>query len=235
MQRKEFLRRGLAGIGTIVALPTVVSSCTKEEGAVPNTDTGTGDGSCDLSPSETKGPFPIKTPADLVRANIIADRDGIALLVTLTVQDQNDDCATMAGVYVDIWHCDSDGNYSEYGGTGMQSTNYTNQHFLRGRQMTDANGQVSFISIYPGWYRGRAPHIHVEVLDANLSSLLVTQIAFPEDVSQTVYATEDYNGIYDTSNASDNVFADSLDGNMGQISGNTSDGYTLTHTIVVNG
>ena len=233
MERKEFLRRGLAGIGTIVALHKVITSCTQEDGVTP--DTGTGDGNCDLSPAETKGPFPIKTPADLVRANIVSDREGIALLVTITVQDQDDECAALPGVYVDIWHCDNDGNYSEYGGTQMQSTNYSNVHFLRGRQMTDANGQVSFISIYPGWYRGRAPHIHVEVLDASLDSLLVTQIAFPEDVSQTVYATDDYNGIYDTSNAQDNIFADSLDGNMGQISGNTSDGYTLTHTIVVNG
>ncbi|MCB0629913.1 MAG: hypothetical protein KDD15_09275 [Lewinella sp.] len=140
----------------------------------------------------------------------------------------------MEGVYVDVWHCDSDGNYSEYGGTQMQQTNYTNVHFLRGRQTTDANGQASFISIYPGWYQGRAPHIHVEVLDTNENSLMVTQIAFPEDISQTVYATDNYNGIYDTSNAQDNIFADSLDGNMCTISGNTTDGYTLTHTITLN-
>lgn len=231
MKRKDFLRKGLAGMGTIVALPAVITACTKEEGAVPDT----GDGSCAVSPAETKGPFPIKTPAELVRANIIADRLGVALLITLTVQNRNSDCAPLAGVYVDIWHCDSTGNYSEYGGTQMQSTNYTNAHFLRGRQMTDANGQVSFISIYPGWYRGRAPHIHVEVLDDATNSLLVTQIAFPEGVSQTVYATENYNGTYDTSNANDNVFADSLEGNLGEISGNTTDGYLLTHTIVVNG
>ena len=225
MERKEFLRRGLAGLSTIVALPTVITACTKEEGAMP--DTG-GDGSCTLSPSETAGPYPIKTPADLVRANIVADREGIALLTTLTVQDRNKDCAPMAGVYVDIWHCDSDGNYSEYGG-------FTSQHFLRGRQLTDANGQVSFISIYPGWYPGRAPHIHVEVLDSDLESLLVSQIAFPEDISRTVYATANYKGVYDTSNSADNIFADSLDGNMGAISGNTTDGYILTHTLVVNG
>ncbi|MCB0629914.1 MAG: hypothetical protein KDD15_09280 [Lewinella sp.] len=84
MQRKEFLKRGLAGLGTIVALPTVVSSCTKEDDVTPNTG---GDGSCELSPSETAGPFPIKTPADLVRANIVSDRLGVALLITITVQD----------------------------------------------------------------------------------------------------------------------------------------------------
>lgn len=217
-------------MGTIVAIPTFMSSCAKEDDVTPDT----GDGSCERSPAETEGPFPIKTPADLVRANIVSDRLGIALLINITVQDISSNCAALEGVYVDIWHCDSDGNYSEYGGTQMQQSNYTNVHFLRGRQMTDANGQVSFISIYPGWYRGRAPHIHVEVLDSNEDSLLVTQIAFPENVSQTVYDTENYNGIYDTSNAQDNIFADSLAGNMGTISGNTTDGYTLTHIINVN-
>lgn len=232
MQRKQFLKQSLKGLGTIIALPAVVSGCSKEEDiTTPGGEEGNGD--CALSPSETAGPFPIKTPADLVRANIVSDRDGIALLVTLTIQSKEDDCAPLAGVLVDIWHCDSDGNYSEYGGTQMQSTNYSNVHFLRGRQTTDANGQVSFVTIYPGWYPSRAPHIHVEILDSNENSLLVTQIAFPEDISKTVYATSAYHGDFDTSNAGDNVFSNSLEGNMGDTSGNTTDGYTLLHTITV--
>ena len=116
----------------------------------------------------------------------------------------------------------------------MQAEDFTDVHFLRGRQKTDANGQVSFISIFPGWYRGRAPHIHVEILDSSENSIRVTQIAFPEDITDTVYATDGYNGTADTSNNSDNVFANSLEGNMADdLSGNTSDGYTLTKTIVV--
>ncbi len=231
MKRKEFLRKGVIGLGSIVALPTAITSCNKEEMDIEIA--GGESGSCDLSPSETKGPFPIKSPADLVRANIISDREGIPLLLTLTVQDLNNNCEPMAGVLVDVWHCDSDGNYSEYGGTGMQSTNYTSAHFLRGRQATDANGQVSFITIYPGWYPSRAPHIHLEVLSSSGQSLLVSQIAFPEDVSKTVYDTDHYHGDFDTSNTRDNVFSDSLEDNMGSITGNTTDGYTLTHTIVV--
>lgn len=232
MERKEFLKKGLAGFGSIVALPGMLTSCTKEEETTTPTS---GEGDCNLSPAETKGPFPIKTPADLVRENIISDRTGVALLVTLTIQDLNNDCAAMEGVLVDIWHCDSDGNYSEYGGTQMQSANYTSVHFLRGRQMTNADGQVSFITIYPGWYPSRAPHIHVEILDQSANSLLVTQIAFPEDISNTVYATTAYNGDFDTENEGDNVFSDSLDENLGEVSGNTTDGYTLTHVITVDG
>lgn len=63
---------------------------------------------------------------------------------------------------------------------------------------------------------------------------MVPQIAFPEDVSEAVYAIEGYYGSADTANTRDNVFADSLDENLGTIMGNTEDGYTLLHTITVN-
>lgn len=228
MDRKRFLKHGLTRLGSIVALPTAITACSDDG------DNNTNTGDCTLSPAETAGPFPIKTPADLVRENIVSDRDGVALLITITVQDQSDDCNPLAGVYVDVWHCDADGNYSEYGGTSMQTTDYTDKHFLRGRQTTDANGQVSFISIFPGWYVGRAPHIHLEILDTSENSLRVTQIAFPKDTCDTVYATDGYNGTADTLNASDNVFSDSLDGNMvDSLTGNTTDGYTLLKTVVV--
>lgn len=109
-------------------------------------------------------------------------------------------------------------------------------HFLRGRQTTDANGKVSFLSVYPGWYNGRAPHIHVEVLSSS-SSLLVTQIAFPENISSVVYASTLYsvNGQADTSNASDNIFANSLSSELATVTGNLADGYTLEKIVVVNG
>lgn len=233
MDRKFFLKNGLLGLGTIVAVPTLITSCSSDDDET-GTGTGTGTGDCELSPSETAGPFPIKTPAQLVRENIVGDRTGVALLINLTIQDQSDDCQPMANVLVDLWHCDAEGNYSQYGGTQMQQTNYTNNNFLRGRGTTDSDGNVSFISIFPGWYSGRAPHIHLEVLDSSENSIRVTQIAFPKDTCDTVYATSGYNGTADTLNASDNVFSDSLDGNMlDSLTGNTTDGYTLTKTIIV--
>ena len=231
MDRKDFIKKGLLGMTTIVGLPTVIASNSKDDDASPNTNTG---GDCELSPRETRGPFPIKTPADLVRENIISDRAGVALLITLTIEDQSNNCSPLAGVFVDLWHCDAEGNYSEYGGIGMQAINYTNKDFLRGRQSTNRNGQVSFISIFPGWYPGRAPHLHVEVLSASGKSIRVTQIAFPKSVCDIVYATAGYKGTADTLNARDNVFSDSLDGNMADsITGNATDGYTLLKTIMV--
>ncbi len=220
MNRQQFVKNGLLSLGALVSSSALLQACTQM--ATP-TGTSGADG-CTLSPSETKGPFPIKSPAEWVRSSIVSDRNGIPLMINIKVVDAS--CRPLANTVVDLWHCDAAGDYSEYGGTGMQRTDYTNAHFLRGRQSTDANGQVNFISIYPGWYRGRAPHIHLEVLNSSGKSLIVSQIAFPEDVSQVVYATQDYNGAADTSNTRDNVFRDSLELNMAdEVSGNTTEGY----------
>jgi protocatechuate 3,4-dioxygenase beta subunit len=189
--------------------------------------------------SETAGPFPTKSPANFVRKDIRDDRTGVAFTMNITIKNANASCAALAGALVDVWHCDKDGNYSEYGGTGMQSTNYTNVDFLRGRQTTDTNGLVSFTSIFPGWYGGRAPHVHVHIYNASGKSLLVTQIAFPYDISNTVYTTgQSYGytkGAQDTLNERDNVFGDGYTNELASVSGSVSAGYTLTHTIVVNG
>lgn len=236
MDRKKFIRNGLLGITALAGASKILESCSKSD----NDDSGTdlsGNGSCTVSPSETKGPFPIKTPSQLVLENIKSDRVGVALLINLIIENKNNNCLPLSNVLVDVWHCDKDGNYSEYGGTQMQQTDYTSVHFLRGRQTTNAKGEVSFISIYPGWYQGRAPHVHVEVLSSSGSSLLVTQIAFPESTSSTVYSSTTYaaHGQADTSNTRDNVFADSLVSELAVLTGNLTDGYTLTKTITVNG
>ena len=147
----------------------------------------------------------------------------------------------LAGAIVDIWHCDKDGYYSEYGGTGMQTINYTGVHFLRGRQTTDSNGQVNFTSIFPGWYQGRATHIHVHIYTAAGVSLLITQIAFPEGSSSAVATVNGSGGsAYGytrgmtgyTYNASDNIFSDDTAGiELAAVTGSLGAGYTLSHTI----
>lgn len=227
MERKKFLKTGVFGLTTILTGTAIV---TNEK----NNPASTGD-DCNVSPRETKGPFPTRTPAQMIQANIKADRTGVALLINLTVLDKTNHCKPLTGAYVDIWHCDKDGNYSEYGNHPMQKNDLTSAHFLRGRQTTDTNGLVSFLSIYPGWYHGRAPHIHIEVFDQAGKSLLVTQVAFPEDISGKVYSSQLYanRGNADTPNARDMVFSDSLPEQMATVTGNTTDGYTLSSTIVV--
>lgn len=227
MQRKDFLKKGVWGLATVIT-GTVIAGDNKNENTVTGDD-------CDVSPRETKGPFPTKTPAQMMQSNIKSDRDGIALLINFTILDKADKCKPLTGAFVDIWHCNKDGNYSEYGNHPMQRTDFTSMHFLRGRQTTDAHGHVSFLSIYPGWYRGRAPHVHIEIFDQAGESLLVTQVAFPEDISKKVYSSQMYaaRGEADTPNNRDSVFSDSLAEQMATITGNVKDGFTLSSTIVV--
>lgn len=218
-----------------VVLP-IIAAC-NESGDPTASETDAGSGTCTSTPAETAGPFPTKNPSSLVMVDITSDRVGVKLVANITVQNKNNGCAPMEGVLVDIWHCDKDGYYSEYGGSGMQSANLTAYHFLRGRQVTDINGLAAFTSIFPGWYPSRAPHIHVHIYDSAGKSLLVTQIAFPTDICDTVYTTASQyytKGKQDTPNASDNIFANSLTKEMSVVTGNITDGYLLTHTIVVS-
>ncbi|HKH63598.1 MAG TPA: hypothetical protein VKA49_22325 [Flavitalea sp.] len=243
MERKAFLKNGIMAALGLAAVTPLVGSCNKsdltettESGTGSGTDGGTSSGSCSISPTETAGPFPTKSPSSLITNDIRSDRTGVPFSIKVIVNNRNNNCAALAGAIVDIWHCDKDGYYSEYGGTGMQSANFQSVHFLRGRQTSDASGIVTFTSIFPGWYSGRAPHIHVHIYDASGTSLLVTQIAFPTDVCNTVYttATNYYTrGVQDTSNARDNVFADSLASELATVTGSIASGYTLTHLITV--
>lgn len=229
MKRKEFLAKGIVALGGVVTLSGLAPVKAKNNNSYEFLK------DCEVSPKETKGPFPNKTPSDYVRENIVGDCKGIPLLMTLTILDKNNGCKPLSNALVDIWHCDSQGNYSEYGGYGIQPKNMTKKHFLRGRQSTDVNGQVSFISIFPGYYPGRSPHIHLDILEHEKKSLLVTQIAFPEKVCNMVYNSTNYQGTDYISNTSDMVFRDSLDQNMADsVTGNIKDGYLLLKDIIVN-
>ncbi len=238
MERMEFLRR--LGMGSL-AVPYFIS-CASSADPEPAADTSSAtSGSCTVTPSETAGPFPTKSPASLVLTDIRSDRTGVPLTVEITIQNKNNNCSPLEGVIVDIWHCDKDGYYSEYGGTGMQSVNLTAAHFLRGRQTTNSNGKSRFHHHIPRLVRGRSTHIHVHIYSAAGNSLLVTQIAFPEGAGSAVSLvnassangyTKGLSGY--TYNASDNVFSDSVSEELATISGNLTSGFALSHTIVVN-
>lgn len=229
MKRKDFLTKGIVGLGAALGLGTLFAHKFKGN---QNGDQGQTD--CELSPRETRGPFPNKNSSDFVRENIIGDRAGVPLQIKLTILDGSNSCNPLPNVWVDVWHCDNHGRYSEYGGQRMRREDMTQHHFLRGRQKTDANGNVTFTSIFPGFYRGRAPHIHVEILNSAEKSILVTQIAFPEAICDTVYTTENYGGIKYVSNSADGIFRTSLNQNMADsVKGNLKSGYVLGKKIIV--
>lgn len=235
MDRKKFLISGVSLLGMAAIAPGVL-------GSKPGTEDDE-KANCIVSPSETAGPFPTINPASLVQTSIVGDRTGVAFTINIKILNNNNDCNPLQGAIVDIWHCDKDGNYSEYGGTGMQPTDYTSYHFLRGRQTTDANGEVNFVSIFPGWYTSRATHIHVHIYNSAGTSLLVTQISFPEGSGSAVELvnaasaygyTKGMSGY--TYNASDNVFSDdSTNSEMCSLTGSVANGYALTHEIRVSG
>jgi protocatechuate 3,4-dioxygenase beta subunit len=195
---------------------------------------GTSASSCAVTASETEGPYPdimgmLNNPA-FNRRNVTEGKPGTPLTLALTIVNANTGCGALGGAAVEIWQCDAAGNYSEYSQPGF---NGSGQTFLRGVQTTDAAGQVTFNTIYPGWYAGRATHIHVEVY-VNGRSVKVTQVAFPENISAVVYASGVYasKGQNTTSNTRDNVFSDGTDTEMATVSGGAG-GYTATLRIVI--
>ena len=231
MNRKSFLKKSLQ---FLAATPLGIA-CGKEnieastELALNGSSNGSSPDNCNRTNSETAGPFPNKNSSDLVYQNIQLDRKGINLEVQISIKQASTSCGVLEGARVDIWHCDADGNYSQYG-------SYSNKNFLRGRQLTDKNGLAVFKTIFPGWYSGRAVHIHAQVFDNAGKSLLITQIAFPAELCNKVYqeATNFYTkGLADTSNERDNVFKDGYANELATFSGSIQEGFTLQHTIVV--
>jgi len=191
-----------------------------------STTTATGtSAACAVTPTETIGPYPSLT--DLFRSDIREGKSGSLLTLTVKVVNVNSSCAAVANANVEIWHVDASGNYSQYG-------TQTTQTYLRGIQTTNSNGEVTFTTIYPGWYQGRATHIHLEVtIDG--TSRKVTQIAFPESVSNTVHTSGVYasRGTNPLSNSSDGIFSDSLSSELVTPTGDATNGYAATFQVGV--
>jgi len=223
-RREAMCAMGAAGAALAIGCggnsPTSPSTIT-----TTTTGTGTTSAACAVTPSETVGPYP--SLAELFRSDIREGRSGTTLTLMIAVVDSSNNCNPVANANVKIWQCDATGNYSQYG-------TQTAQTYLRGIQTTNANGEVTFTTIYPGWYQGRATHIHAEVV-RNGASVKVTQIAFPEDVTAAVYATGVYapRGSNPTSNTRDNVFSDSLASELASVSGDPSSGYTASFKIAI--
>lgn len=238
-----FLQNGLAALGLGLVIPLACkkdATITSSSGTTSASTGSSSSDSCTVTDTETAGPYPTKSPSSYVRSNIVDGQPGVPLTIKINIANTNNSCSALANAVVDIWHCNAVGYYSEYvdgSGGNYPTVDYTSSHFLRGRQTTDANGLVTFTSIFPGWYTGRAPHIHVHVYNSSGTSLLVTQMAFPADVCNTVYTTaSNYvaHGTQDTSNEADSILGDSLDNELTVVTGNITDGYTLTHTIYVS-
>lgn len=216
---------GAAGVGAAVACSESPTSPSTTTTTTTTTTTST-NATCAVTPSETAGPYPSRT--DMFRSDIREGRGGTSLTLTVKVVNVNSACAAVAGAEVEIWHCDEAGNYSQYGTVASQT-------FYRGIQTTNASGEVVFTTNYPGWYQGRATHIHIEAVIGG-RSVKVSQIAFPESVNNTVHAAGVYasRGSNPTSNASDGIFADSLASELVTPTGSVASGYAATFQLGVS-
>ncbi|PTQ91391.1 intradiol ring-cleavage dioxygenase [Agitococcus lubricus] len=202
------------------------------------TTTDTLNGNCVIIPTETIGPYPLLaflSNSAVRRQDIRDDRTGVLLTVKLKIVNVNDSCRPLANTAVYIWHCDKDGAYSGY--SSGQNGNHANESFLRGVQVSDDNGEVTFTTIYPGWYAGRITHIHFQVYLANnlnVSAIATSQMAFPQAISQAVYNSSLYSSHGQNSSVSsfsaDNVFSDGVSYQMTTVTGDVNTGYIASLT-----
>jgi protocatechuate 3,4-dioxygenase beta subunit len=163
-------------------------------------------GTCTLFPQTTAGPFYFDPK--LVRSEIAEGRPGLPLQLVLRVIESGP-CTPIAEARVDIWHADARGVYSGYAGQGdRRAISTKNESYLRGTQMTDADGTAIFRTIYPGWYPGRTPHIHVKVF-LDTRTLVTGQVYFADALSARIYREREPYAARpkaDTTNANDFLF-----------------------------
>jgi protocatechuate 3,4-dioxygenase beta subunit len=147
-------------------------------------DSDTEPPTCILTPEQTAGPFYFDPNLD--RSDIREDRDGTLLTISLSVVDVNG-CTPVQGVTVELWHADALGLYSGYPNQGDgQDVDTTGETFLRGRQITAATGDVTFTTVYPGWYPGRATHLHIKV-HHNGTTYVTTQLYLSDAQTDIAY------------------------------------------------
>jgi protocatechuate 3,4-dioxygenase beta subunit len=248
--RTLFSRRGVLGlVGTGVGT-MALAACTS--GASGSTSSNSS-GSVTEIPDETAGPYPadgsngpdILEESGIVRSDIRSNIDGtdtvdgVPLTFTLKVTDMAGDNQAFEGVAVYAWHCDAQGRYSMYS-DGVEDATW-----IRGVQVADSKGEVTFTSVFPGCYSGRWTHIHFEVYpdvdsitDAE-NAIATSQMAMPEDACNAVFELDAYDGsaknLANISLDDDNVFGD--DGGEHQlatISGDTDSGYVASLDVPVD-
>lgn len=267
MRRRQLLGLMAAGGGALLlqgcggsddAATTSTSTTTTTTGTgTMGTGTTTGGATCSTTPTETNGPYPadgsnmangvlsnILNTSGVVRSDIRSSFAGLSgaaggttLTLTVNLVNVNSACATLADYAIYFWHADANGQYSIY--------DLPQQNYLRGVQATNANGQATFTTIFPGCYAGRYPHIHFEVYRSLATAtsyanrLLVSQFAMPAEACTTVYAASGYPSsaqrFAQTSTSADNVFGDNTAAQIAAmtpaLTGSSSAGYTGSVTV----
>lgn len=229
MERKQFLRGiGLVGAASLFPFSKVFSGNGNDE-EKPT--------ACTLIPTETAGPFPLDLTANTYyfRQDLREDRTGTVLNLKLKILGE-DNCSPLANVRVNVWMCDKDGTYSGYA-TPQNPGGTADSKWLRGYQMTDANGEVTFKTIFPGWYSGRICHIHFQVYVSS-SYAAISQLSFDIATKNALYAANSSlytKGADPMTFASDNIFSDGYTYQLATLTQNTSGEYDSYLEVTVRG
>lgn len=251
---------GIAGLAASAtnAAATPTTSTASPSTTTTTTSTASSSDACVADPSETAGPYPadgtnvasgstsdVLTASGIVRSDIRPSflgtstiAQGVVTTLKLTLVNTNASCALLSGYAVYLWHCDASGNYSLYSAPA--------ESYLRGVQVSDALGQVTFTTIFPACYSGRWPHIHFEIFGSlaaattGKNAILTSQLALPAAACSTVYAgdsaySRSVANLAAVSLATDNVFGDNTAAQIAAMTpvftGSVSSGYAATATI----
>lgn len=214
--------------------PTAGSGATQMPSATGATTTL----DCIVRPELTIGPYFVD--GQLERSDIRSEpsdnsvKEGVPLTLNINVASVGgNSCTPIEGAQVDIWHCDANGQYSGVSDQGFETSG---QKFLRGYQLTNANGGVQFLTIYPGWYSGRAVHIHFTIRTKGADSQdyqFTSQFFFDDNLTDQVHALPPYasKGQRNTRNANDNIFNGGGEQLLLNLQGDATNGFTGIMTI----
>jgi protocatechuate 3,4-dioxygenase beta subunit len=265
---KEVTRRSVIRVGGVIfasgatgVLEALLSACNAatQSSSSSSGSSGSSSGSCLQATNLTRGPYFVDDRSDPNINNDVVDtsipqrsdirpdsksgtgtQSGLPLYLTITVGDYSSGaCSAISGAQVHIWHCNAQGIYSDVqASTNGGGTDYTGENFLRGYQWTDSSGQVTFTTVYPGWYSGRTVHVHVKVriFDSagNVTTEATTQLFFNDSTSDAVYAANpaySRSGSRDTLNSADNIYASESPSLLVSLGGSASSSYTGTVSI----
>jgi protocatechuate 3,4-dioxygenase beta subunit len=229
-------REALAFLGATGAL--LFLGCS--DSSATSSDTGDTSSSCVVRPELTEGPYYVDE--ELLRSDIRSDpsdgtiRPGALLALTFNVSSAaSNACSPLAGAIVDMWHCDALGVYSD---VSDPSFNTSGKKFLRGYQVTGSDGVARFTTIYPGWYQGRAVHIHFKIRSAASAASayeFTSQLFFDDSLTDQVHATEPYasKGQRTLRNSGDGIYNGGGSQLVLDVTG-TADGYAATFNIALD-